>query len=90
MSENKPWWKRFALWIFAGVSGLVLFVLANQRKPPPPPPMPSRPPLEPVTLPPGSTTPHGDYTGGKVEPAPPGKTGVKKIIRRLRSLGSKE
>lgn len=86
MSENKPWWKRFALWIFAGVAAIVLFALTGGRKAAPVIiPIPPKPDLDPVPLPDVNPTPHKTYLETKVTADPqPSKRAVANIMARLK------
>lgn len=96
MSEEKVvWWKRFGLWLVAGVSAAVLFVLAAGRKSPPivPPvvPVPPPPSLPTVVVPPVNTNPLGGYVEEKVVPnGAPSRTKIARILLRLQSNDDKK
>jgi hypothetical protein len=93
MSEEKaPWFKRFGLWIVAGLSAVVLFVLTAGRKSPAsapviiPPPAP--PDVPPVVVPPVGTAPFDDYEKNKVVPM--GVTSKARVAKVLIGLRSKD
>lgn len=88
--ESKPWWKRAWVWAAAGVSAVVLAVLANLRKQNSTPPTivvpPPTPVLPPVTLPTTTPTPADDYAKNKVVPnGTPDKAKVSRILLRLQA-----
>lgn len=97
MSEEKaPWWKRFGLWIAAGLSAVVLFVLAAAKRQksvdsPAPVPLPPPPVLPTVVIPTVNTQPATQYKETKVVlNGVPSKSRIAKVLLRLRETDEKK
>lgn len=91
-AEKKVWWKRFGLWVAAGVSAAVALVLFNERRKKEGVviPMPQRPEVPPVIVPDVNTSPATTYESEKVVPVVTGdKSSTKKILERLRNTDPK-